>query len=191
MRLIDLFKPKNKKTTQKVEVIEGIEFKFRKVAFSKSLRITIKGKNKALVTLPRVVSFKCAREFALLNLDEIKFQSSRFKSVDEAQIETLRKRAQNYLPKRLSELAQKYGYKYKKVALKRMKTRWGSCSYRNNINLNISLMQLDSDLIDYVLLHELVHTVEKNHQSAFWARLLADMPDAKSRQKVLKTKRVV
>ena len=72
-----------------------------------------------------------------------------------------------------------------------MKTRWGSCSYKNNINLNISLMTLEEELIDYVLLHELVHTVEKNHGDGFYSRLLLHMPDARCRQKILKSRKVI
>lgn len=76
--------------------------------------------------------------------------------------------AKDYLPKRLNELAHKYNFKYNKLSLKTHKTRWGSCSSVNNINLNINLMLLDNEFIDYVLLHELCHTVEKNHKENFW-----------------------
>ncbi len=96
--------------------------------------------------------------------------------------------AKNYLPKRLCELAEKYNFKYNKVALKAHKTRWGSCSYSNNINLNINLMLLDYEYIDYVLAHELVHTVEKNHKEGFWALLNKIMPDAQNIKRRLKTK---
>ena len=96
--------------------------------------------------------------------------------------------AKNYLPKRLDELAKKFNFKYNKLALKTHKTRWGSCSYSNNINLNINLMLLDSEYIDYVLLHELVHTVEKNHKENFWALLYKLMPEAQILRKKLKAK---
>ena len=96
--------------------------------------------------------------------------------------------AGEYLPKRLDELSKKFNFKYKKLALKNHKTRWGSCSFANNINLNINLMTLSSDLIDYVLIHELCHTVEKNHKEGFWNLLETCLPNAKNLRKELKTK---
>ena len=50
---------------------------------------------------------------------------------------------------------------------------------------------LEKELIDYVLLHELVHTVEKNHRAGFWSRLLMHMPDARMRDKILKSRKVI
>jgi len=83
-------------------------------------------------------------------------------------IETLRNEAKNVLPKRLQELASRYGFKYNKVSIRNASTRWGSCSGENNISLNLHLMRLPEHLIDMVLLHELCHTIEKNHSKSFW-----------------------
>jgi len=83
-------------------------------------------------------------------------------------IETLRKEAKHVLPKRLEELAQRCGFKYNKVSIRNASTRWGSCSGENNISLNLHLMRLPEHLIDMVLLHELCHTIEKNHSKSFW-----------------------
>ena len=80
----------------------------------------------------------------------------------------LRKEAKSYLPFRVMHLAEKHGFKYETVFVKNIKTRWGSCSYKNNINLNIHLMRLPDHLIDYVILHELAHTIHKNHGKDFW-----------------------
>lgn len=85
--------------------------------------------------------------------------------------EALRKAAQRHLPTRLQQLAQQYGFIYQGVFIKNLKSRWGSCSGVNNINLNLHLMRLPEALIDYVLLHELCHTREKNHGPRFWALL--------------------
>ena len=99
--------------------------------------------------------------------------------------------AKEYLPRRINELAQKYGFKYNKLALKVHKTRWGSCSINNNINLNINLMNLENNFIDYVLLHELCHTVEKNHKENFWKLLSGIMPDAKMISRELKKQKCI
>lgn len=82
-----------------------------------------------------------------------------------------RREAKAWLPGRVEELAQEHGFKYKQVAIKNAKTRWGSCSSDNNINLSLHLMRLPDHLIDYVILHELVHTKIKNHSPHFWQLL--------------------
>lgn len=100
----------------------------------------------------------------------------------------LQTEAREYLPKRLDELSKKTNLKYNKLALKAHKTRWGSCSFRNNINLNINLMTLNDELIDYVLIHELCHTVEKNHQAPFWNLMEFYLPNSKKLRQELKKK---
>jgi predicted metal-dependent hydrolase len=108
-------------------------------------------------------------------------------AIREAINETLRFEAKIYLPKRLEELARKNNFRYNKVFIKNIKTQWGSCSYKNNINLNLHIMRLPDHLIDYVLNHELCHTVHKNHSPEFWNLLtLISGEDAKLIQRELR-----
>ncbi len=79
--------------------------------------------------------------------------------------------ARNVLVDRLEELALRHGFAYNKVFVRNQKTRWGSCSANNNINLNVNLIRLPADLRDYTILHELVHTRIKNHGPRFWKEL--------------------
>ena len=81
----------------------------------------------------------------------------------------LRHEAKRYLPIRLTALARQHGFHYNGVTIKDASSRWGSCSNRKHINLSLLLMTLPWHLIDYVLLHELCHTVELNHSDRFWA----------------------
>ncbi|MBR5298248.1 MAG: DUF45 domain-containing protein [Parabacteroides sp.] len=81
----------------------------------------------------------------------------------------LRYEAKRLLPSRLHLLAQKYGFSYSQVKILNSKSHWGSCTIKRHINLSLSLMLLPWHLIDYVLLHELCHTIEMNHSERFWS----------------------
>ena len=98
-------------------------------------------------------------------------------------IDVMRWEAKIYLPKRMKELAEIHGFKYENISIKNTRTRWGSCSSSNNINLNLHLMRVPEHLIDYVLLHELAHTVEKNHGAKFWLLLEHVYPNARKADK--------
>lgn len=91
------------------------------------------------------------------------------------------------LPQRLSLLAQNHNFKYKSVDVKQLKTKWGSCNQNHEITLNYYLMQLPWNLIDYVLIHELVHTEHLNHSESFWLRFEQALPGAKKIRAELKT----
>ena len=99
---------------------------------------------------------------------------------------TWRKEALAYLPQRVAYFAQKHNFKYQKLSIKNTRTRWGSCSHQNNINLSLHLMRLPDELIDYVILHELCHTVEKNHGPGFWKLLDKVSGDARGLDKQMK-----
>jgi predicted metal-dependent hydrolase len=91
------------------------------------------------------------------------------------------------LPQRLKLLADEHGFSYHSITVKQLKTKWGSCNQNHEITLNYYLMQLPWHLIDYVLVHELVHTEHLNHSDEFWERFEEAMPGAKKIRKELKT----
>ena len=98
----------------------------------------------------------------------------------------LRIQAEQLLPKRLSTLAGLHGFDYNSVAVRQLKSRWGSCDHNSHIVLNIFLLQLPWDLIDYVLLHELTHTKVMRHGPVFWQTLEKSLPNAKHCRKEIK-----
>jgi predicted metal-dependent hydrolase len=108
------------------------------------------------------------------------------KVAENASIRALRQQAEQLLPQRLRDLAIANGFEYRSVSVKRLKSRWGSCDQKQNIVLNLFLMQLPWDCIDYVLLHELVHTVVLKHGPDFWSKLESVLPSAKRLRKQMR-----
>jgi predicted metal-dependent hydrolase len=86
-------------------------------------------------------------------------------------VEALRARAKEILPPMVARLAAEHGFRYGAVRIKLTRSRWGSCTARDDINLSISLAALPEHLAEYVVLHELCHTVHKNHSPRFHALL--------------------
>jgi predicted metal-dependent hydrolase len=101
-------------------------------------------------------------------------------------VRALRKQAETLLPQRLHALAVQHDLSYKSVAVRQLKSRWGSCDQNTHIILNIYLLQLPWELIDYALLHELTHTQVLRHGPDFWSVLESYLPSAKSFRKAIK-----
>lgn len=126
------------------------------------------------VSVPRLVPYAAAIAFFKMKrgwvLEVMAKQKERFKDVKIAspdEVSELRRRAKAELPPRLAELASRYGFTYNRVAIKHNATNWGSCSMKNNINLNINIVRLPAVLQDYILLHELCHLRHHDHGDAF------------------------
>ena len=104
-----------------------------------------------------------------MSIDNASLQKAIRTGIEEA----WRIEAKSYLPLRTVELCNILGFKCGKVTVRNARTRWGSCSPNNNISLSIHLMKLPDKLIDYVIIHELCHTIHKNHGHKFH-RLLTE-----------------
>lgn len=76
--------------------------------------------------------------------------------------------AKQYLPNTLLSLAHLHKFKVNKITIRNQKTRWASCSNSKNISLNARLVKMPSWVINYVCIHELVHTKIMNHRKDFW-----------------------
>ena len=135
------------------------------------------------VTIPRRQTLNDAQKFVEQKIDWVKEHSSNMKKLVQKgkELPKINKdEAKMKLGKRLSELAIEHKFQYNKVSIRNQRTRWGSCSSKNNISLNMKLLHLPDQLIDYILLHELVHTRVKNHSKDFWNELETVVPNART-----------
>jgi len=180
--------------TKKILEIKDIGFvHLYKVKNAKNLRIILKPHKPPRITVPFRIPFKTAEDFLHSkifwlkeNIEKLKQIEEKKQKIDAKDIETLRLKAKNYIPERVKQLSEKHNLSYNRIFIKNLKSRWGSCSAKNNINLNLHLMSLPEKLIDYVILHELAHTKEKNHGKNFWNLLISLVVEARELNKELK-----
>jgi predicted metal-dependent hydrolase len=129
-------------------------------------------------------------EFRILVPEKISTKTPEFQEgIREIIHFVLRSEAKLYLPKRVHELASKFDFRYGKLSFRNNKSRWGSCSNRGNISLNIHLMRLPEHCIDYIIIHELCHTKHPNHGPGFKNLLYTIMPEAPKIEKELRNYR--
>ena len=102
-------------------------------------------------------------------------------AVKAAILRALRKEASEILPGMVEKLAREHGFRYRGVTVRATRTRWGSCSGRDDISLSVYLMLLPEHLIEYIILHELCHTRYKDHSDKFHS-LLDSHLDGKEKQ---------
>jgi predicted metal-dependent hydrolase len=150
----------------------------RKHRGARRITVHVSASRGVWVTLPFYESFREAEK--VINLNRLWIERTYTKATqayEQAQplrdklaaIDTLQ--AKRALALRLDELAKQHGFCFRRVSIRNQRTRWGSCSSKHCISLNIKLILLPEELRDYVMLHELVHTRVHNHSPAFYAEL--------------------
>ncbi len=149
--------------------------KFIKRKTGKNIIISFKNGNDYLlrISFPKYITYYQAKSFINQNLDTIKNKLTKINENTQKQKNKLLPKINNneaklYLEDRINSLSQKFNLPFNKVKIKKLTSIWGSCSYKNNISLNINLARLPLELQDYVIIHELAHTKIKNHQKEFW-----------------------
>ncbi len=142
---------------------------------AKYQRITVRPDKTVTVTIPRNGNLTEAKRFLKSKTSWIQKQLRKIEEhaqiQDDIDSDIDLEKAQKSLFDRLEYFSKRYNLPYKRAAFRCQKTKWGSCSGKNNINLNINIAFLPSELQDYILLHELVHTKVKNHSKQFWKEL--------------------
>ena len=175
------------KARAKTIEIDGIgQILFERSKKARHINISVKPFKGVRVAIPYGVSYDKAKQVAKSkkswiqkHLDKMKHVKKEHEALSKNLTEIDRNKARKKLVGRLNELSEQHGFSYNKVFMRNQKTRWGSCSAKNNISLNMKLIRLPDEMIDYVLLHELVHTRIKNHTNEFWTELSRLVGDAK------------
>ncbi|MDX9788502.1 MAG: DUF45 domain-containing protein [Desulfobacterales bacterium] len=164
---------------------------------AKHIRLSIRPFRGIRVAVPYGVSFRRAEEVTLSHANWLKKHLKKIDRIEQTAVALQKldpidqKDAAEKLVKRLNALSETHGFSFNKVFVKNQKTLWGSCSGKNNINLNSYLARLPEHLIDYTLLHELVHTRVKHHGPSFWNELEKIVVDAKKLDKELRQYRLI
>ena len=102
--------------------------------------------------------------------------------LDAAQEKELRERAKSVLAQRTAYFARQIGVTYGRITVRDQKTRWGSCSQTGNLNFNFRLILAPSEVLDYVVVHELCHRRQMNQSTQFWQEVAQVLPDYRKRK---------
>ena len=115
---------------------------------------------------------------------EIEEESIR--TISEAELRELAESAAKVIKRKVEEYAPIVGVDYGRITIRNQRTRWGSCSSKGNLNLNVALMRAPVEVLDYVVVHELCHRLHMDHSTEFWKEVERVLPDYRASKKWLK-----
>lgn len=159
----------------------------------KTLSIEVTAEAEIVVRSPKCVSKRKIEKilFEKKNWLEkaVEKQKLRMKSrkiYTEAEIDALRQKALEIIPKKVEYYSRIIGVSPVSVKITAAKTRFGSCSGKNSLCFSLYLADYPDEAVDYVVVHELCHILEHNHSKRFWKAVEKYLPDYKTRQQLLK-----
>jgi len=100
-------------------------------------------------------------------------------------IDWYREYAHRYISKKVQEYSSRYNIPYSKICITNAEKRWGSCNNKGSLRFSWRLAMAPQDVIDYVIVHELMHIKHLNHSRAYWQEVIAVMPDFKEKKRWL------
>ncbi len=142
------------------------------------ISLSVKPNGEVRLSYPRLVSTAKAlrfleekAEWVLAMRERVAERAMQGGEYTPEQIESLRREAKRVLPAMVERLAKLHGFKYGRVTIRATRSKWGCCTSQNNLSLSLFLMTLPPHLQEFVVLHELCHTVHHNHSAEFHALL--------------------
>jgi len=161
-------------------------------ARARRIVISVRSGKGVRVAVPRRTSYEAALEFVhskklwiQKHLERIRKYEQQKQAFSDIFLNIDRTEAKKQIIGRLNKLAKQHGFTCSRVSIRNQRTRWGSCSGKGNISLNMKLVALTPELLDYVILHELVHTRMHNHSQRFWKELDKYVGNGKAKAKKL------
>lgn len=175
-----------------------IEYQIRVSDRAKRMRLAVLFGGKVVVTLPRGINETVAEKFIKQKstwiISKIDFFQKTKKTkkinLNYDDFEGNKDKAFDLALKRVKHFSKIYNFKFGQIKVKRLKTRWGSCS-GNNLNFNYKIIFLSTKMRDYVIVHELCHIKEPNHSQKFWNLVAQTIPNYKEITKKLRTEGLV
>lgn len=162
---------------------------------AKRLRISVERDGSVVVVAPERMSMKTIEGFIEQKCEWIRKQQEYFKEhvrriepvgVAQANYAACKARAKKYIRDRVVYFSKEFGFTYNKISVKDTKSQWGSCSRNKDLSFSYKLLFLPDYLADYIIVHELAHTVHMNHSARYWKEVERVMPDYKERVAELK-----
>lgn len=145
---------------------------------SNRISLSVKPSGEVRLSYPSRISVDSALNFLEKKVEWVLQSKSRVAeramqgvNLTDEQIEVLRHEAKRVLPAMVERLARQHGFRCGRVTIRATRSKWGCCTSQNNLSLSLYLMTLPAHLQEFVVLHELCHTVHHNHSAEFHALL--------------------
>lgn len=166
-------------------LIDGINIICNRNKRLRHISIVIQPFKAPQLNVPLKIPLETALEFLRPRLDWLKKRlegarkiEKNYDSIAGSLVRLPSRESREKLLNRIKNLAIHHNFTFNKICIRNQRTLWGSCSAKNNININMRLAWLPDELIDYVILHELNHTRVHNHRREFWESLERILPGA-------------
>ncbi len=171
-----------------------IVYKIKKSTRAKHVRISISRDGEVVITAPVRVSQQMIFDLVQSKKEWIaskvlttkKERDPNLVATSQLHFISHKKEALHLIKKKVEHWNQYYNFKYNTISIKKLKTRWGSCSTKKNLNFNYKILFLPEKMQDYIIIHELSHLKEMNHSHRFWSVVQECMPDYKEVKRELR-----